>query len=297
MPAGQPFTSLCQQLARPKFASRADLHLHTTASDGTYTPAEIVDLACRSGLSAIAITDHDVLEGFGPARNAGGERIEVIPGVEVSTELRGKEIHLLGFFFDPDDEALNKALAELRRDRSERFNEMKERLRLLGVPLETETCANVNGTVAMGRRHLAEMLVKAGRADTVRQAFQRFLGDRGRAFVPKKSLPIATVISLIRNAGGVASLAHPGNACGEDFLKELKELGMQALEVEFPSGRFSWRRELRALACRLGLAVTGGSDCHGPGFPHRAVGACGLSAQELEQLRRLAVSNKNGTSK
>src|SRR5438105_6809004 len=127
MPGGQPFTSLCQQLARPKLAGRVDLHLHTTASDGAYTPGEIVDLARRSGLAALAITDHDILEGIGPARQAAGEHLEVIAGVEVTAEFRGHELHLLGFFFRPDDEALNRALASLRRDRIDRFHDMVER--------------------------------------------------------------------------------------------------------------------------------------------------------------------------
>src|ERR1700730_3205699 len=121
MPAGQPFTQLCQSLARPRYFGRVDLHLHTTASDGTYTPAEIVDLARRSGLSALAITDHDTLEAISPSRHSAGEHVEVIAGVEVTAEFRGREFHLLGYFFRPDDEALNRALAELRSDRIDRF--------------------------------------------------------------------------------------------------------------------------------------------------------------------------------
>ena len=163
MPAGQPFTSLCQQLARPRQAGRVDLHLHTTASDGTYTPAQIVDLARRSGLSALAITDHDTLEAISPSRHAAGVDVEVIAGVEVTAEFRGQELHLLGYFFRPDDEALNRALAELRHDRIGRFREMVERLRTMGVPLEEEIFAGVNGSVALGRRHLAEMLAQRAR--------------------------------------------------------------------------------------------------------------------------------------
>jgi predicted metal-dependent phosphoesterase TrpH len=288
MPAGQPFTNLCRQMARPAHAGRVDLHVHTTASDGTYTPAEIVDLARRSGLSALAITDHDILEGIGPARQAAADHLEVIAGVEVSTEFRGRELHLLGFFFQPDDEGLQRALAGLRRDRGDRFREMVERLRVMGIPLEAEGMAGSNGRIAMGRRHLAEMLVKAGRADTVRHAFQRYLGDRGRVSVPKRCLPVAEAITVIRAAGGVASWAHPTYHCTEESLRELRGLGMQAVEVDFPSCRPGRRRELRAWATRLELAITGGSDCHGPGMPHRAVGVCGLSRAELEDLRAKA---------
>jgi predicted metal-dependent phosphoesterase TrpH len=285
MPAGQPFTSLCQQLARPPLAGRADLHIHTTASDGTYAPAEIIDLACRSGLSALAITDHDILEGIGPAQNAAGTRLEVIAGVEISCEFRGKELHLLGFFFKPDDAALNRALGELRQSRRHRFDEMVDRLRRQGVPLQLEDSADMHRKTALGRRHLAAMLVKAGRADTVSQAFHRYLGERGRVNVPKRCLPVAEAIALVRAADGVASWAHPTYDCTEEALRALRALGLRALETDFPSCRPGRRRELRALASRLELAVTGGSDCHGPGLPRRALGACGVSAKELDQLR------------
>ncbi len=288
MPAGQPFTYLCKQMARPPQAGRADLHLHTTASDGTYTPTQIVDLACRSGLSALAITDHDVLEGVAPARTAAAGRLEVIAGVEASTEFHGQELHLLGFFIRLDHGPLVAALEKLRRNRLGRFQEMVARLRTMGVPLEEETFAGVNGTVAIGRRHLAEMLVKAGRAGSVREAFQRWLGDRGQVAVPKSRLPVAEAIALIRGAGGVASWAHPTYDCTEETLRELRGFGMQAVETDFPSCRQSRGRELRGLASRLGLAITGGSDCHGPGALRRTVGACGLSAVELEQLRARA---------
>jgi predicted metal-dependent phosphoesterase TrpH len=285
MPAGQPFTSLCEQMARPASAGRADLHVHTTASDGDYTPAQIVDLARRSGLSAVAITDHDILEGIGPARGAAADQVEIVAGVEITAAFRGRELHLLGYFFRPEDEALNRALADLRQARAHRFQEMVERLRSLGVPMETDACMGVNATTALGRRHLAALLVEAGRAATVGQAFQRYLSDRGRVSVPKVCLPVAEAIGLVRSAGGVASWAHPTYDCTEESLRDLRGLGMQALEVDYPSCRPGRRRELRVWASRLGLAVTGGSDCHGPGAPRRALGACGLSALELDQLR------------
>jgi predicted metal-dependent phosphoesterase TrpH len=286
MPAGQPFTSLCEQLARPPLAGRADLHVHTTASDGSYTPAQIVDLAKRSGLSAVAITDHDILDGIEPARRAAVGQVEVIAGVEISAEFRGRELHLLAYFVTPDDAGLSNALASLRQGRIDRFREMVDRLSAVGVRLPAEPLASMNGSAALGRRHLAEMLVRAGRAESVRHAFHRYLGDGGRISVPKRRLPVAEAIALVRNAGGVASWAHPNYDCTEESLRALRELGLQAVEADFPSCRHSRRRELRALASRLDLAVTGGSDCHGPGVPHRAVGACAVSLQELDQLRR-----------
>ena len=283
MPAGQPFTHLCRQLARPPHAGRADLHLHTTASDGTYTPEEIIDLARRSGLAALAITDHDTLAGIASAQAASNHQIEIIPGVEITCRFRDKELHLLAYFVRVDDEPLNKALAALRRDRVVRFQEMVNRLRALGVRLE-EDCAPA-GANSLGRRHLAELLVKARRAGTVREAFQRYLGDRGRVTVPKKCLPVEEAIALVRGAGGIASWAHPSYDCTRDALLALKSHGMQALEACFPSCRPGRQRELRGLASELGLAITAGSDCHGPDLLHRAPGACSVSSEELEQLR------------
>ncbi len=285
MPAQQPFTALCQAAARPRHAGRADLHLHTTHSDGSYTPAEVVDLARRSGLSAVAVTDHDTLGGVAPARAAAsGTGVEVIAGAEITAEYRGREMHLLGYFLAPDDPPLNAALATVRRHRAERFHEMIERLRQCGVHLNGEERQAPAAPEALGRRHLAELLVRAGRVRTVREAFTRYLGDNGRAAVPKKRLPVAEALALVRGAGGVAAWAHPPYDCTQDSLAELRALGLGAVETEYPDVRPSRGRQLRAWAAALGLAVTGGSDCHGPG--RRAVGACTVSAEELARLRR-----------
>jgi hypothetical protein len=286
MPAQQPFTALCQAAGRPRHAGRADLHLHTTFSDGTYTPAEVVDLARRTGLSALAVTDHDTLGGVGPARAAAaGTDVEVIAGVEITAEYRGRELHLLGYFVAPDDPPLNAALAMIRRHRAERFAEMVERLRQCGVHLNGEERQVSAAPESLGRRHLAELLVRAGRVRTVREAFTRYLGDHGRAAVPKKRLPAAEALALVRGAGGVAAWAHPPYDCTPDSLAELRALGLGAVEAEYPDVRPSRGRQLREWAAALGLAVTGGSDCHGPG--RRSVGAYTVSADELERLRRL----------
>ncbi|MBI1831845.1 MAG: PHP domain-containing protein [Planctomycetes bacterium] len=283
MPAGQPFTQLCQTLARPRHFGRVDLHLHTTMSDGLYTPAQIVDLARRSGLSAIAITDHDTLAGIAPTRRAAADALEIISGVEITTEFRGKELHLLGYCFDPSDAALGRALDHLRAERVGRFRAMVERLRLLGVPVEEEAIVQLGDEASLGRRHLAELIVRAKKASSVREAFQRYLDDQGRASVPKTRLPVSDAIGLVRSAGGVASWAHPNYDCTMDSLLELKRVGLGAIEAEYPAFRASRTSALRALARQLGLAITGGSDCHGPG--NRAVGACSISHDELLRLR------------
>ncbi len=281
MPARQPFTALCQNLARGPHAGRADLHLHTTASDGTYTPAEIVELARRCGLSAVAVTDHDTLAALPAARAAAsGTDLEVIAAAEITSEYAGRELHLLAYFVDPDDGPLTAALAAIRVDRTHRFREMIERLRGRGVSVDGEGEA----PDALGRRHLAELMVKQGRVGSVREAFARYLGDKGEVVVPKKRRPAAEVLALVRGAGGVAAWAHPAYDCTQAALAELRAAGLGAVEVEYPDTRRGRALELRAWAAELGLAVSGGSDCHGPG--RRSVGACTVSSEELGALRR-----------
>jgi predicted metal-dependent phosphoesterase TrpH len=284
MPARQPFTALCRTLARPRYAGRADLHAHTTASDGAYTPAQLVDLARRSGLSALAITDHDTLAGIAPARAAAGKHLEIVAGVEITAEWRGQELHLLGYFVDEHNPALRDALEHLQAERVGRFLAMLGRLRALDLPLEVDV-DTLRRTTSLGRRHLAQFLVDAGHAATIGEAFQRWLADDCRACVAKTRLPVAAAIALVRGAGGVASWAHPPYDATKDDLRALQADGLQALEVDYPTCRLSRGRELRGWAQDLCLAVTGGSDCHGPDQPSHALGACGVTALELAALR------------
>ncbi len=290
MPAQQPFTALCQLAARPRpWADRADLHLHTTHSDGTYTPAQVVELARRAGLCAFAVTDHDTLAGVAPARAAAaGTGLEVVAGVEISCEYQGQELHLLGYFVSTEGGPLAEALGRLRGHRAGRYREMIDRLRGLGVDLTEEDVPA--GSDAPGRRHLAEALVRRRRASTVREAFTRYLRDGGRAFVPKLLLPVAEAIRLVRGAGGVASWAHPPDGAPRGAFAELGAMGVHAVEVEYPGFRAGRVRQLRERARELGLVVTGGSDCHGPGGADRAVGARSVSREELESLRGRAAS-------
>jgi len=284
MPARQPFTLLCQLAARGRHTGRADLHLHTTHSDGTYTPAQVVELGRRSGLAALAITDHDTISAIPEARQANisprpGSPLEIIPAVEITTELRGHEFHLLAYFVDIGNPNLLEALARARRYRLERFQVMVDQLRLRGLRLEWTA---PDGSPTLGRRNLAELLVKAGHVGSVREAFARYLKD-GLMEAPRQRLAVAEAIALVRQAGGVACWAHPGAHCDLAALAELRRLGLGAVEVEYPEVRRGRVQQLRVWARELGLAVTGGSDCHGPG--RRAVGACTISAEELEHLR------------
>src|SRR5688572_19217212 len=171
---GSDFTRLCRQLTvlRP---GRADLHTHTTCSDGTHTPESLVGRAVKAGLKAVAITDHDTTAGVGPARAAAGGAIEVIPGVEVTAEFRGAEVHLLGYFVRPEDGPLAEALADLRASRRERLLEMARRLKASGADVLADVVA-LSEEVSVGRRHLARLLIGRGYAGSLHDAFTRCLG-------------------------------------------------------------------------------------------------------------------------
>jgi predicted metal-dependent phosphoesterase TrpH len=273
-------------------SGRADLHVHTNHSDGTYTAAEVVNLAQRSGLCALAITDHDTVTGVAEARAVSGS-VEVIPAVEISAEHRGAELHLLAYFIRLDHAPLLQALERLRGHRTVRFWEMVKRLRECGVDIDEEELRSQIGNGSLGRRNLADQLVRTGQAGSVREAFQRYLGDRGRAFVPKLRLPIDEAISLVRDAGGVASWAHPPYDATRESLAELRDLGLGAVEAAYPGASQTVRGRLRAWAAELKLAISGGSDCHGPGHHLRAIGACSISAAELECLRKKAMSPRS----
>lgn len=301
MPAGQPFTQLCHQLAnlKPALAGPVDLHLHTTHSDGNYTPVDLVSLAVRSGLSAIAITDHDTISGVGPAQEAAGEQeLIVIPGVEISCEHHERELHLLAYFVDVNDPTLPAFLRVIQEDRESRFLEMLERLQALEVDLVCErdgsrwqfrsgngivTERKVNGEVSLGRRTLAELLVQHRQVSTIREAFHRYLADGGRADVPKTRVPVERAIEVAHHAGGVTSWAHPPDRATIVDIRELSELGLDAVEVSYPHFRPKRERELREWCQSLDMAVTGGSDCHGPG--PQAPGCRGITLVELQALQ------------
>jgi hypothetical protein len=270
----------------PSSLQRADLHLHTTCSDGSYTPAQLVELARRCGLAAIAITDHDTLEGIPEAQAASENTLEVVPGIELTACLQSRLLHVLGYFFRPDDAPLAAALRQLRERRVERFHVMAERLRSCGVSLPPDELEAEAAGEAPGRRHLAQLLVKARRVGSLREAFARYLGDEGRVAIPELGLPVEEAIALLRGAGGVAAWAHPWAKETREVLLALRAVGLGAVEVEYPTFKRRRVRELRALATELGLAVTGGSDCHGPGRHGSAVGARGVTMKELELLRQ-----------
>lgn len=286
MPSRQPFTALCQSLRYNRPPGWFDLHVHTTHSDGLYTPAQILELARRSGLAGVAITDHDTLAGAAEALqlSTNAKAPEVIPGVEITAEHQGRELHLLGYFVRLDNEDLLSALERLRTARRIRFAKMVEKLRGVGVTIDPDTLPD-DGNEALGRRHLANLLVKANRVGSVREAFSRYLGDSGRVAVAKVRLPVDEAIAHVHAAGGVAAWAHPSYDSLQNNLRDVAAMGLDAVEADYPTRRPAQVKAVRDLAASYGLAVTGGSDCHGPDPVRSAVGARGVNHTELDSLR------------
>ena len=288
MPRGDPFTQFCRQMAGADRRIVADLHLHSTASDGDHTPSHVVALASGAKLAAIALTDHDTCAGIAIARQAAlqfpeSRRPEIIAGVEVSAEFEGREVHILGLFVDPDHVPLKHALEGIAKSRVVRFHAFVEHFRERGHALdEGRVNAILAGTTCPGRRHVANLLVDSGIARSRFDAFQRFLGPALPAIPPKALLPAEEAIASIREAGGIASLAHPPAECDAAMLGRFHELGLRAVEVEFPASTVGRTLELRAWAKDLGWAGTGGSDCHGG---DRILGSRGVTAAELADLR------------
>jgi predicted metal-dependent phosphoesterase TrpH len=266
---------------------RIDLHAHTTFSDGLLTPAELVQRAIERQLLAVAVTDHDTVAGVAPARVAAQGALEVVPGIEISSAQPGFDLHILGYFVDIEDTTLRERLVRFREERLERALEIVRRLAELGAPVEAETVLALAGPGVVGRPHVAEALVRAGHVESSDEAFRRFLGARGEAFVPRPAFRPADALALIHAAGGVSVLAHAGPAMPDAIIENLAAEGLQGLEVWHPQHGPSTVRRYRTLAARLGLLETGGSDFHGPGRS-LDLGDIAVPASALGPLKRAA---------
>jgi predicted metal-dependent phosphoesterase TrpH len=291
MPRRSPFTNLARQLAALARPLLADLHTHTTASDGEFTPSQVAAHARQAGVAAVAVTDHDTLAGVAEAQ-AAAPQLDVIAGVEISTSFCDREFHLLGYFVRTDHADLNAALARVCERRRERFREFIDRLRTGCRDIPADRVALVEqGAVSLGRRHVAQLLVACGIAHHRTEAFHRFVGPLRGEVGPKVLVPVEEAVHLVHAAGGVASLAHPPADLNDDAFRTLAGYGLDALEAEYPWGRNSRTAALREAASRFGFAVSGGSDCHGPDPHNRMVGTHGITVEELAALRGRIASN------
>ena len=287
-----------KKIREMKQTERIDLHLHTTYSDGSLPPAEVMALAQKANVTTLAITDHDTVDGIPDSLEAAARLgIEVIPGIEISSRYGEGELHILGYFLDWKDEALRVELARLKETRHARNPLIIQKLNELGLEITYEEVCALSGDVSVGRPHIARVLMNKGHVTSAKEAFDRYLGDGAAAHVPRELPSPADAIAKIRAAKGIAVLAHPvwvdrsgdriHRLCGE-----LKDAGLQGIEVHYSTHKPEQTTEYLNTARRLDLLVTGGSDFHGLTKPDIEVGigrgTLNVSPQLLEPLRKAA---------
>lgn len=248
---------------------RVDLHMHSSFSDGVHSPSKLVDMAVERGLAAISLTDHDCLDGIGEALEAGKAKgLEVIPGVELSCEFKGRDLHILGYGVDPDHEEFQEMLRRFRETRYKRGLKIVEKLNALGMAIEPAEVLAKAGDGALGRPHIAAVLVEKGLVSKTQEAFDKYIADGGPAYVAKYKMTPQEAIHHIHGAGGLAFMAHPGiflqNVAD---IEELVAEGFDGVEIYHPKHGPDTVKALEEIADRHGLLRSGGTDYHG--FPGR----------------------------
>ena len=281
---------------------RIDLHSHTTASDGSLTPEELVRLAKQQGVATLAVTDHDTIAGL-PQAIAEGERagVEIIPGIEISCLYGTTELHILGYFINPDDPQLAPALITYQASREERNPRIVERLRELGCELTYAEIKEAAGSATVGRPHIAQALVRRAYVTSVSEAFDRYLADGAPAHSPRLLPSPAEAIGLIRQIGGIPVLAHPVYTSRtkepfEQICETLKGLGLLGIEAIYSSHSRQQTDRYLSVSKNQGLLVTGGSDFHGETKPNLLVGTgygnLSVPSDVLEPMRALAAGRR-----
>ncbi len=271
-----------------------DLHTHSDRSDGTFEPPAVVRLAAERGLDVVALTDHDTTDGLKGALAAGTELgVEVVPGVELSAEYQGTSVHVLCYYMDVEDQPLQTELTRLRDERFRRGEKMVEKLRELDLPVSFERVQEIAGGGNIVRPHVAQAMVEAGIVADEGEAFDRYIADGKPAHVPKHALDPVDALALIRHAGGLCVLAHPGmwgdqTSIPEELIEAMAAGGMTGLEVDHTDHTLEQRAHYRAVADRLGLLATGGSDCHGDRYDPVRLGSTLCEPEQFGALKALA---------
>ncbi len=247
-----------------------DLHTHTNVSDGALDPVTLVREAAAAGVEVLAITDHDAVEGVAEARREAPSEMVVLTGAELTCSIEGREAHVLAYGMDPEDAVFQRALERFRLQREERARVIVERLRDIGVEIDYAEVAAISGRGTVARPHVAQALLARGVVGTLQEAFTRFLGRRAPAFVPKPALDPREAFDLVREAGGLPGLAHPGTFQRDDLVPRLAVAGLGALEVRHTEHGAAQSAHYEKMARQLNLLPTGGSDFHGtPGHRSR----------------------------
>ena len=271
--------------------SKVDLHLHTTFSDGRLTPTQLVELIVSKGITVASVTDHDSTEGIPEALEAAARfpQLTIIPGIELSTDIPGTEVHMLGYFIRYEDAAFQEMLRSFRDGRVDRAREMVDKLGALGLPVDWErVCELAQG--AVGRPHIAQAMVEKGYISRPQEAFVHYLGRNGLAYAERTKMTPAEAVDYIRGVGGVPVLAHPHVVDNvESLLPELVEAGLAGMEVHYKEYTPAEVEAFGAMAARYGLLPCGGSDYHAFGTPgEEQPGISGPPIEIVDRLRALA---------
>lgn len=287
-----------QDCGRRVQAMAVDLHLHTHHSDGTWSPTQVVERAVELKLRHLAITDHDTVAGIYEARTAALGRVDVISGIEINTiwsgdDGRQQDVHILGYFIDPDNAKLKSVLERQQEARIKLVTDTIARLSEIGIKLTLDSVIDCAGIGSIGRPHITQAIVKAGGASDVTEAYERFMMRESPFYVKRESVSPHEAISAIRAAGGVASIAHPGKS---DEMKEiilaLTDSGLQAVEAYHRRHSVELVKKYIRFANRHKLAITGGSDCHGPFGDHQAsIGSISVPLEVVAHLKEISDQN------
>ncbi len=271
----------------------ADLHLHTHFSDGTYSPEELVRHAQRQGLAALALTDHDTVEGCARAAIACKEAgIEFISGTELTAEVRGSELHLLGYFIDTENPKLLAELVKFQTVRQDRIRKMIARINEIGIPLEAEAVFALANCRSPGRPHVGRALVQGGFCASMDEAFDRFLKKCRPGWVPKFKISAGDAIALIHEAGGLAVMAHPGLNNSDEIIPGLVAAGLDGIECFHSKHAPATSQRYLQLARECHLLVSGGSDCHGMSKGRPLIGTVKLPYENVQLLKKKAATRK-----
>ena len=269
-----------------------DLHLHTTYSDGIFTTEQVANAASEMNLSAISLTDHDTIEGCSYlAEHCKEEGIEFISGTELSVDIEGYEMHLLGYFIDINNKRLIDETTQYQQNRINRIIELVTQLNKMGIDLQAEQVFNLAKCKAPGRPHLARALVKYGFCKSSNEAFSRFLRKGSPTWVPKTNANYRDAIELIHQAGGLAVMAHPGLNKIDNLIPKLVEAGLDGIECWHTRHPKSTTKRYREMAAKLDLLATGGSDCHGAEQGHPDIGTRQVPYEILEKMKQKLPTN------